>query len=232
MMFVGQYLEGAVIISKSEIQVHFGMCPKKPAGDFVFQTSKVFEKNHSLKDVKIFTTENRLKQKHYLSDYKISYNPVSKTLNYYLDCSQPILKVSAIDEKGKVAYDIVLTQDGVTHDPSYLVYLRSDDGKINIAKAALPLSMMNKSNKEELVLLARQMKNLNKISLRELIFADSGEMTMIIGKNKKIISVFLGKSFWKQKLDKLDRIISHLEAKRKTPTLVNLTDIEKAVIKF
>ena len=232
MLFATQYLEAAVSLSKSEIKVDFGTCPKKPTGDFVFKTSKIFEKNRSLKEVKIFATENRLKQKHFLRDYKITYNPVKKTLNYFLECSEPILKVSAIAEKGKIAYDVVLSEDGHTHDPSYLVYLRSEDGSLNISKAALPVDMMTKANKDELVLLARQMKNLNKISLRELIFTKTGEMTMIIGKKKKIISVFLGKSFWKKKLDKLDKIISYLDAKQKTPSLVNLTDMEKAVIKF
>lgn len=233
MLLISGYMEAAIHTTKSEINVNFSTCPKKPAGDFVFKTSKVFEsKKKSLKEVKLFIKENRLKEKHFLSDYKITYNPVKKTINYFLECSEPILKVSALDEKGSIAYDIVLSEDGKTHDPSYLVYLNSEDDRLKVSKAALPISMLTKSNKEEMVLLARRMKNLNKISLRELIYSESGDMTMIIGRDKKITSVFIGRTFWKQKLEKLDKIMSYMDAKNKTPSLINLTDMEKAVIKF
>lgn len=227
-IILGEELQG-----KNEIKVDFEKCPKNPSSDFVFKASKIFEeKNESLNEVKKYIVSERLKEKYFLSHYKVDYDPLKRTLSFYLFCSPPALKVSALSSKGDVSYDIILSEDGKTHDPSYLVYLKSDGLTHMVPKAAISSELLTQQNKEELVLLARKVQGLTHTKLREMIYNDQGEMTMLVGEDKKITSVFLGQGFWEKKLDKLDKIMSYMEVKNKLPSQVNLVDINKVVVKF
>ncbi len=79
----------------------FGECPSKSSGMLTLILMKEFEKSHSLKDVKEKILHEKLDEKYFLSDYRISYNPVIKTLRIRLVCPEPLAKVQFINQMVK-----------------------------------------------------------------------------------------------------------------------------------
>lgn len=69
-------------------RTYFGECPSKSSGMLTLILMKEFEKDHSLKDVKEKIINEKLDEKYFLSDYRISYNPVIKTLRINFECPE------------------------------------------------------------------------------------------------------------------------------------------------
>lgn len=232
-LFISFLLRANLLPVKNKVSVDYSICPKSPASDFVFKTSEFFEENgKSLKKLKQHISDKMYKRKYFLSDYKINYNPIKKTLMYFLNCSKPILKLSSLNKDGRSAYDIILTKDGATHDPSYLAYAKADGLIKEVPRVSLPSEMVTDKNKRELVLLTRNVNNQKNIPLREIIYSSKKDLVMLIGEKDEIISVFLGESFWPEKIKKLEKIMSYMVDKKKRPSQINIVDIEKIVIKF
>jgi hypothetical protein len=65
-------------------KTYFGRCPSKVAGDLTLLLIKEFEKSNSLMSVKEKIIKDNLKEKYFLSSYKIGFDPIDNKLNYIL----------------------------------------------------------------------------------------------------------------------------------------------------
>src|SRR5690606_19343316 len=87
---------------------------------------KTFEEKNSLRDVKKDIVENNLVKKHFLSSYKIKYNPIGNHLALNFNCPKPLMKAQIYRENGQESYDAILVDNGTLVDPTYEVLLRSE----------------------------------------------------------------------------------------------------------
>ena len=211
----------------------FGSCPSRVAGTLTLQLMKVFEVNNSLKDVKKSIISNRLFEKHFLSDYDISYDPLKDLIFFKFDCPRPLMKVHVYKNEGLDAYDAILVENGQLFDPTYEVLLRSEHKlKGELPSLGLPISKLEKGIAKQIAQLFTNFDPKFQKKLSELIVKEDESMVMILSIAKKPSSIFLGKQNWKQKFNKLQRIVSYMETKRKIPAVINLTNEKKVVVKF
>jgi hypothetical protein len=80
--------------------------------------------------------------------------------------------------------------------------------------------------------LINQMSPESRSKLSEIIVNESNNLTIILSVQGHPSSVFMGNSFWSEKIEKLDKIVSYMEAKKKVPAVINLTNDKKVVVKF
>jgi hypothetical protein len=69
-------------------------------------------------------------------------------------------------------------------------------------------------------------------TLSEVILGTRGNLTIILSLKGRPSSAFLGKDSWTEKTLKLQKIIRFLGEKKKTPSIINLTNSKKVVVKF
>jgi len=69
-------------------------------------------------------------------------------------------------------------------------------------------------------------------NLSEVIVNDSSELTMILSLKGQPSSVFLGADEWDLKVEKLTKIVGYMSKGKKIPTIINLTNPKKVVVKF
>jgi hypothetical protein len=55
---------------------------------------------------------------------------------------------------------------------------------------------------------------------------------MIFSINRKPSSAFLGSDYWSEKVEKLTKVIDFMKKKKKIPSVINLTNSKKIVVKF
>ena len=67
---------------KVKYRTSFGSCPSRTAGTLTLNLIKVFERTSSLRDVKLKIVKEKLKEKYFISDYKINYDPLRDQLNF------------------------------------------------------------------------------------------------------------------------------------------------------
>ena len=96
-----------------------GECPSKSSTSFAMIVMKEFEKKHSLKNVKEKILNEKLDEKHFLSDYRINYNPIIKTLRINLECPEPLVKIQVYKPNGDEHYSAILGDNGKMYDPGY-----------------------------------------------------------------------------------------------------------------
>lgn len=194
---------------------------------------KTFEKDHSLWDVKKKIIREKLKERSFVSSYKVSYDPLRKLLLLDLNCPEALMKVQVFKEDGRESYDAVLVSDGSLYDPTYEVLLRSEKKIDNdLPFLALPVEEIDKNSQ---LIITELVKGLNKKfrkKLAEIILNDSKDLTIILSINGYSSSAFLGQDDWMLKMDKLKSIIKYMEAKKKIPAIINLTNLKKVVVKF
>lgn len=210
-----------------------GNCPTRPAGTMALQVVKTFEESKSLRSVKVKIVEDKWKDKYFVHDYKINYDPYSKILNLEFECPEPLMKVQ-IYKKNKIeSYEAILVDNGQLLDPTYEALLRADKKlEGDLPYLSLPVEEMEDGVQLELTKIFKDFRpNLRK-KLSEVILNDNKELTIILSINGYPSSVFLGPDEWEEKLIKLDKIVNYMELKEKIPAIINLTNGKKVVVKF
>jgi hypothetical protein len=210
-----------------------GECPSKSSGSFAMIIMKEFEKKHSLKMVKEKILLEKLDEKHFLSDYRISYNPVIKTLKLQLDCPQPLMKVQVYKSNGEEHYSAVLGDNAKLYDPGYENLMRAEK-KLNYHLPLLAISMKQLEG-DAPTNLARFIKLMEKDlrhHISEIIFSKNNDLTIVFALGGKATSVFMGADLWEDKLVKLSKIIGYVQQNKRYPGSINLVNAKKVVVKF
>lgn len=211
----------------------FGKCPSRAAGTLTLQLVKAFERNQSLRDVKIKIVKEKLNEKHFLSDYKVQYNPHKKILHFKFDCPEPLMKVQVYKSNGLESYDAILVDNGLLFDPTYEVLLRGEKKLTHdLPFLALPVGDMDKKVQNQITKIVKKMPKKFRLKLSEVILNDSKELTIILSVKGHPSSVFLGNKEWGDKVVKLQKIVKYMETNGKVPAIINLTNLKKVVVKF
>ncbi|MBK23769.1 MAG: hypothetical protein CME70_07155 [Halobacteriovorax sp.] len=218
---------------KYKYRTSFGMCPSRTAGSFALQLMKIFDDVKSLKKLKEKITKEKLDKKHYISSYKINYNPLKNSLFMSFDCPKPLMKVQLYKENGLESYEAILVDSGELIDPTYEVLLRSEKKlKKALPFLALPVQKMDKGVQKKLTDLIKNMDPMVSRSISEVILGEKKDLTIILSLRGTPSSVFLGPENWSEKIRKMERVVKYLDKKRKIPAIINLTNSKKVVVKF
>lgn len=218
---------------KVQYRTFFGSCPSKAVGRLALTLMKEFEKENSLLSVKKKIVDDKLKDKYFLSSYKVDYSPVKKMLKFHFDCPKPLLKVQIYKDNGDEFYTAILVENGELFDPTYEVLLRSEK-KItkDLPHLALPADKLNTSHHKEIASLINKLGPKFEKRISEIILNDKAELTIILSVGRKPSSAFFGKDFWEEKALKLQKIVEYMSTKNSIPSVINLTNSKKAVVKF
>lgn len=209
------------------------MCPSRTAGSFALQLMKIFDEVNSLKVLKQRISTEKLDKKHYISSYKINYNPLKKSLFMSFDCPKPLMKVQLYKENGLESYEAILVDNGELIDPTYEVLLRTEKKlKKPLPFLALPVQKMNNETQLKLTELIKNMDPIVGRSISEVIIGEKKNLTIILSLRGTPSSVFLGNENWSEKIKKMERVVKYLDKKRKIPAIINLTNSKKVVVKF
>ncbi len=219
--------------NKYKYRTSFGTCPSRTAGSFAFQLMKIFEEEKSLKKLKERITKEKLDSKHYVSSYKVNFNPLKNSLFLSFECPKPLMKVQLYKENGLESYEAILVDTGELIDPTYEVLLRSEKKlKKTLPFLALPIQKMDKGVQLSLTSLIKNMDPIISRSVSEMILSEEKNLTIILSLRNTPSSVFLGKDNWTEKVKKMERVVKYLDKKRKIPAIINLTNSKKVVVKF
>ena len=211
----------------------FGQCPSRSVGSMTLKLIKAFESTGSLKEVKQKIIEEKLDQKHFVSDYKIKYDPFKKMLQFKYDCPDPLMKVQIYKKNTLDSYEAILVDNGKLYDPTYEVLLRTEKKLTSqLPFLALPLGEMEESTQHRITSLVKKMGPKFRKKLSEVILNEGGDLTVILSVQGNPSSVFLGKGKWPEKVEKLKKIINYMQKKRRIPAVINLTNSQKVVVKF
>ena len=225
----------ANLLKKEEVKykTSFGYCPSRAAGKFTLKLVKNFEEKRSLRSMKSLIHTDRLKEKHFISEYKIKHNPIDGTLKFSFNCPKPLMKVQIYKDNGIESYEAILVDNGLLYDPTYEVLLRGEKKlDYDLPFLAIPVGEMEKDVQEQITSIVGSMDLAFRKKLSEVIVSDSKELTMILSVRGNPSSVFMGKGQWDQKVEKLTKIVSYMSSKRKVPSVINLTNPKKVVVKF
>lgn len=214
-------------------QTSFGHCPNRPAGEFVLRITKAFEESHSLKTVKERIIQEKLREKHFVSEYQIQYDPFRQTLKMNFDCPRPLMKVEIYKNEQGDSYEAILVENGDLYDPSYETLLRSEH-QLNhdLPSLALPIKEMEKDVQKEVTQLIKTIPELFLRKFSEVIVGEEKKLIIILSIKNQPCSAFLGNDAWPEKIESLRRIVTHLEAQGKVPATIDLTNAKKVVVKF
>lgn len=219
--------------SKIKYRTNFGKCPSRTAGSLTLQLMKAFDRNQSLKDVKMKMVREKLDTKHFLSSYKINYNPLKEVISFKFECPVPLMKVQIYKDDGIESYEAILVDNGKLYDPTYEVLLRAEKKiKKNLPYLAIPLGEMEPKTQLEMTELVNNMDKEFRSKLSEVILNKEKELTIILSLSGRPSSVFLGDKNWDDKMNKLRKIVKYVEQKKKIPAIINLTNSKKVVVKF
>ncbi len=216
----------------------FGKCPKKVAGSLAMTIMSEFEKNFSLRDVKKKIVDEKLAQKHYVSNYDIKYDPIRRVVDLKLDCPEPFMNVQFFKDTGLESYNAILVESGELYDPTYEMLLKMDkklEHKLPFLALPDPEGEINSEVKKQISSITsviRKMKPSFRLNLSELIVNDNKELTIILSMGGRTSSVFLGGTDWNEKVVKLQRIMAYMKSEKRIPTIINLTNAKKVVVKF
>jgi hypothetical protein len=194
---------------------------------------KEFEKNHSLKEVKEKILSEKLDEKFFLSDYRISYNPVVKTLRIHFECPEPLAKVQVYRTNGQEHYSAILASNARMYEPQYENLMRAEK-KLNHALPLIAISMdlLEGSAPTELANFIKKIDIDLRKQISEIILSKNSELTIIFALGGKATSVFMGADLWEEKLSKLTKIVGYVGKNNRFPTSINLVNSKKVVVKF
>jgi hypothetical protein len=211
----------------------FGYCPSRSAGELTLILTREFEKNHSLKDVKAKINSEKLVEKYYLSKYRLNYDPIKKSLKVILDCAEPVMRAQIYKNFGAENYQAVLGNDGKFYDAQYEELLRKEGVLTGVLPIlAIPFEEIEGDVQKRISKIMNNFDQDLKRHLSELILSSKREITMVFSYNGKPLSIFLGKEDWETKVIKAEKILGYMESKNKFPSVVNLTNLKKVVVKF
>lgn len=214
-------------------RTYFGECPSKSSGMLTLILMKEFEKNHSLKEVKEKILTEKLDEKYFLSDYRISYNPVIKTLNIQLECPEPLAKVQVYRPNGQEHYSAILGANARMYEPHYENLMKAEK-KLNYQLPLLAISMdqLEGDAPTDLAQFIKKMDMDLRKQVSEIIVNKNNELTIIFALGRKATSVFMGADLWEEKLTKLSKIVGYVGKNKRYPTSINLVNSKKVVVKF
>ena len=211
----------------------FGQCPSKVVGRLTLTLIKEFEKNRSLLDVKKKIVDEKLEEKYYLSSYKIDYDPLQKMIKFQYDCPKALMKVQIYKKDGDEFYTAILVDNGKLYDPTYEVLLRAEKKILKeLPHMAIPASLINSKVHKKLTSLLNDLGSPFLKRVSEVILSEKEELTIILSIGRKPSSAFLGKDYWTEKVEKLNGIVDYMAKKKTIPSVINLTNSKKVVVKF
>jgi hypothetical protein len=210
-----------------------GECPSKSSANFALIVMREFEKTHSLKDVKEKILKEKLEEKHFLSDYRISYNPVIKTLRLKLDCPEPLMRVQVYKKNGEEHYSAILGENAKMYDPAYENLMKAEKKlKNTLPQLAISMEQLEGSAPTDLARFIKLMDKELRHQIAEVIFSKNNDITIVFALGSKATSVFMGADLWEEKLNKLAKIIGYVQKNKRYPTSINLVNSKKVVVKF
>lgn len=221
------------LAKKVDYKTYFGECPTNVAGKLTLELVKAFEETNSLRSVKELIVKNKLADKYFLSEYQIAYDPIKNRIKFNYNCPAPVMKVQIYKDNGDEFYTAILADNGKLLDPTYEVLLRSE--KILTKKLphlAIPVKALDSKLHEDITRLVAKMDNSFRKKISEVIVNENSELTIILSVQNRPSSAFLGKDYWSEKVRKLEKIISFMKKKKRIPTVINLTNTKKVVVKF
>jgi hypothetical protein len=186
----------------------FGNCPSRTAGALTLAMVKIFEEKKSLKSLKENIIQEKLMEKYYLSDYRVSYDPLEKLLRLNFECPRPLMKVQIYKNNGVDSYEAILVDNAQLFETSYLTVLKEENKlKKNIPSLALPVGNFEIETRRSIASLVNNMEENLKKNLSELILNELNELTIILSIGERPSSVFIGPEDWDLKISKLEKII-------------------------
>jgi hypothetical protein len=210
-----------------------GDCPSKSSGVFSLIVMKEFEKNHSLKDVKERIISEKLDEKHFLSDYRISYNPIVKTVRIQLQCPEPLAKVQVYKSNGEEHYSAILANNSKMYDPGYENLMKAEKKLTrNLPLLAMSMEQLEGEVTPSISRFIKLMDSELRRQISEIIINKNNELTIVFALGGKATSVFMGADIWEEKLSKLSKIVGYVTENKRYPSSINLTNSKKVVVKF
>jgi hypothetical protein len=214
-------------------RTYFGECPSKSSGMLTLILMKEFEKANSLKDVKEKILNEKLDEKYFLSDYRISYNPVVKTLRIHLECPEPLAKVQVYKPNGEEHYSAILADNAKMYEPQYENLMRAEKRlSHHLPLLAITTEQLEGSAPSDLATFVKKMESNLRKQISEIILSKNNELTIIFALGGKATSVFMGAELWEEKLTKLTKIVGYVGKNKRYPTSINLVNSKKVVVKF
>lgn len=214
-------------------RTYFGECPSKSSGMLTLTLMKEFEKTRSLKSVKEKIIKEKLDEKFFLSDYRISYNPVINTLRIHLECPEPLAKVQVYKSNGQEHYSAILGDNGKLYEPQYENLMKAEKKlTFNLPLLAITMDQIDGAAPMELSSFIKKMELDLRKQISEIILSKNSELTIIFGLGGKATSVFMGTELWDEKLVKLSKIVGYVGKNKRYPTSINLVNSKKVVVKF
>ncbi|MEX1100139.1 MAG: hypothetical protein WEB87_06925 [Bacteriovoracaceae bacterium] len=221
------------LLKDIQYKTYFGSCPSRVAGKLTLVLMKKFEETNSLMAVKNLIVEKKMDEKHFLSNYKISYDPASKLLKFDFDCPKPVMKAQIYKENGEEFYTAILVDNGSFVDPTYEALLRAEKKlKRKLPGLAFPVNLIDSDTQKKMTHLALTFDKAFKDKLSEIILDEDKKLTMIFSIDRRPSSAFLGKDYWSEKVEKLAKVIEYMKKKKTIPAVINLTNSKKIVVKF
>ena len=218
---------------KVKYQAYFDQCPSRTAGTLILNLIKTFENDLSLGNLKKRLLNEKLLEKHFVSDYQIDFDPTKKFLKFKLECPTPLMKVQVYKKNSSESYDAILVENGQLFDPTYEVLLKAEKKLIqDLPYLALPVKELKKERQVYMAQIINDIPITFRQKLSEIIINNAEELTIILSVDGNPSSVFLGDQDWEEKIKKLQRIVNFMKEKKKVPTIINLTNSDKVVVKF
>jgi hypothetical protein len=214
-------------------RTYFGECPSKSSGMLTLILMKEFEKQQSLKDVKEKILNEKLDEKYFLSNYRISYNPVIKTLRVHLECPEPLAKVQVYKPNGEEHYSAILGDNAKMYEPQYENLMKAEKRlNHNLPLLAISMEQIEGSAPMDLATFIKKMEIDLRKQISEIIISKNNDLTIIFALGGKATSVFMGADLWDEKLSKLTKIVGYVGKNKRFPTSINLVNSKKVVVKF
>jgi hypothetical protein len=214
-------------------RTYFGDCPSKSSGNFAMLVIKEFEKNQSLKQVKEKILSEKLDEKHFLSDYKISYNPVINNLKIKLECPEPLARVQVYKSNGEEHFSAILAANSKTYDPAYENLIKAEKKLTSpLPNMVISMDQLEGEIVFQLTGFIQLMDKDLRHQISEIIISKSNDLTIIFSLGRKATSVFMGADFWEEKLTKLSKIVGYVSKNKRYPSSINLVNAKKVVVKF
>lgn len=218
---------------KVKYKTSFVNCPSHSSGRLVLSLLEHFEKTKSLASLKKMIIKENLQEKYFLKDYEIKYSPSKNLLSLNYSCPKPLMKVQLYRENGANSYSAVLVENGQLLDPTYEVLLRREKKlKRDLPSLGLPFGKMSMEAKDRITKIMNSLDKPFSEQIAEVILSPQGELTVILSFFERPTSAFLGSQEWESKFNKLFKIVNYLGTKKKLPSIINLTDSKKVVVKF